>query len=454
MNRRLLLLPVIGLLVSVVPARVVAQARSTVILAEARDSIEQGAFEPALTLIDKALEDPASLPVALRVRAFVLEGLTLTLIGGRDDEAIASFIEALSLDRSVSVDSLQSLSNQLLRVFRIAKTQLAQMDSVSFGELEIRGLPPRGVQLAVDDTAWSETKRDVAPGWRHIVVTGAGYLPYKDSVLVDTAGSVVWVVNLVHSPLTLSFAIPDRVTVPASAATYHVVLVTGRRSLTTVTLQSADGRPISSDTQTVSGRSEVGVALRGAGGAIPAAGRYLLRASAVDDEGAVSEAVDRYILLSRGAVDTVPAPQPPPASSFLPETLTTHPGPAAPALASVLLAAATIAGPSLLGNRDLGPSATRSALAFAVGGSIAISGVVGFFSGKMPHPSDANIRQNAERRAAYAGALADAAQANNRLRDDAPIVVRADHRAPWGPRPLASSRSRWRPRPRRRQGWS
>ncbi|MGD0992533.1 MAG: hypothetical protein ABR998_08685 [Gemmatimonadales bacterium] len=430
MTTRLLLVPVLGLLVSGTPARVVAQSRHVTMLAEARDSIDQGAFGPALSLIEVVLKSPASLPADVRVRAYVLQGVTLTLMGGRNDEAADAFLEALSIDRSLTVDSLQSLSNQLLRIFQEAKAQLAQADSASLGQLEIRGLPPSGVQLAVDDTIWRDTTGDVAPGWRRITVTGGGYLPYRDSVLVDTAQSVVWVVNLVRAPLSLSVTIPDQVSVPATGAAYSVALVSARRSLVTVTLTGADGSLIRSDTETVNGRAEFGLVLRGPEGAILPAGRYRLRASGADDWGTVSEPVDQYITLSRGIVDTAPTPQPPAASSFLPETVAAHPGPVAPALGSVLLAAVTIAGPSLLGNPNLGSSATRGALAYAVGGTIGISGIVGFLSGKASRPSPENIRLNSQRRAEYARTLQEVTTDNARRRQEAPIIVRADRRAP------------------------
>jgi hypothetical protein len=408
-----------------------AQDRGAAVLVQARDSIDQGFFDPALSLIASVLDSRPAPPASVRLRAHLLRGVTLLLLGGRDSVAVESFRQALLIDPSVKVDSLQSLSNQLMRVFEAARSQLAASAArARQGRLEIRGLPENGAQLFVDDTAWAAPARQVSPGWQRIAVVADGYLPYRDSVLVDSGRAVVKQVTLARPPLDLTLQVPADTTVPARDPRLGVGAEPSRPARVVLALVAADGAVVQADTATVTGRGMLTLSLSGQDGGRVRVGRYTLTARAVDAWGVSSPSVERAVAITLATVDTVPTPQPPPISSFLPETVRTHPGSAAPAIGGVLLAALTAAVPTLLRNRELGSSATRSGVAYAVGGTIGVAGIVGFLSGTEPRSSAENIRRNAQRRADYVRSLQETARANALRRAEAPIRIRAEGSTP------------------------
>lgn len=399
-------------------------------LLQARDSIDQGAFGPALTLIDGVLSAKPQRATAVRLRAFVLRGVTLVLIGGRDLEAVESFRHALLIDPATEVDSLQSLSNHVLGVFEAAQNQVAAEEEARMGELEIRGLPDSGADLLVDDTIWDEPNQQVDPGWHQIRVNAEGYLPLRDSVRVDSGQVVVKELVLVRPPLALSMTIPDSTAVAAGDPWLNVALQTSRHADVSIMLTAPGGAVLQSGSVVIDGRGTARLSLRNPDGGLLRDGAYRIEARAVDTWGVSSIPVKSGIALSRARVDTEPAPAAPAPTSFLPETLLATPGPAAPAIASVVLGALTMATPSLLANSALGSSGTRTAIAYGVGGSITIAGIAGFLSGKKVRPSAVNIRLNAQRRAEYARAVQETAARNGRLREDAPVIVRPQPSAP------------------------
>lgn len=405
-----------------------AQSLGTKALAQARDSIDQGSFDAALSLVATTLKvDTTS---ATRVRAYVLRGVVLTLEGGQESAAVEAFRQAILIDPTLKVDSLQSLSNQLLRVFGEARDALASAARARMGELELRGLPDTGVVIEVDDTVWTRRRRAVMPGWRYIAIDAEGFTPYSDSALVDSGETVVKEIKLERPALNLSLQLPDSQTVAASDARLNFALEVGRASHTTVTLASSAGTVVCADTQSTSGVDSVRLSLRRPDGSILPPGRYVIAARASDEWGVTSDTVRRTFSLSRAKVDTEPTPPRPAASSYLPEAVRSHPGPGGPALGSLLLGALTIALPSAIANPDLGSSATRRGMAIAVGGTLSLAGIVSFFAGTEVRPSAGNIRANAQRRSEYARSVQETARANASLRENAPILVRLERAAP------------------------
>lgn len=117
--------------------------------------------------------------------------------------------------------------------------------------------------------------------------------------------------------------------------------------------------------------------------------------------------------------DTVDHPLPPPDSLFLPERLTGGPG--LEALVGGLLGGVGIAVLPLA----VAPDADLSAGRIAVAGTVALTGVIGFFTQRPGRPIDANVRANELLRQAWRVRVDEVVQLNAGRRSIAEIVVRA-----------------------------
>jgi hypothetical protein len=184
----------------------------------------------------------------------------------------------------------------------------------------------------------------------------------------------------------------------------------------TVTLAQEDGTPVR---QLYSGpvADSLLVAWDGltAAGAPANNGRYVLRVTPRTPTADGPRARQVVLEVKQEPPDTLAWP---PEPAFLPER--TSSGPAFRSLAAGLVAGASaVALPSILA-----PGKDATGARFAVGATVGVAGLVGFFARK-PKPLDANVRANASVRDAWKKKL-DAARAENaaRLRT-VRLVVRA-----------------------------
>ncbi len=125
--------------------------------------------------------------------------------------------------------------------------------------------------------------------------------------------------------------------------------------------------------------------------------------------------------VDRLPVDTVPQIPPPDSTVLRPETRKGPPATVS-ALAGTIFGAATAILPSLLGNRDLSRNTAELGAAL-VGGSIAVTGVVGMFVGRRPVPVPENVLYNRNLRASWEAQNQEIATENARRRRWAPLKI-------------------------------
>lgn len=147
------------------------------------------------------------------------------------------------------------------------------------------------------------------------------------------------------------------------------------------------------------------------GAAVPAAGRYTLLVESLTPSGAVARIVHFPLEVEVVQLDTLPHPPAPADSLFLPEQQ-----PAGPALrtltSGLLFGGLAVALPSLAGS-----GGEASDARFAVGGAIALGGLIGFFHQRPGRPIPDNIVANQTLVGAWRDRLDTVVRENEERRD-------------------------------------
>lgn len=184
---------------------------------------------------------------------------------------------------------------------------------------------------------------------------------------------------------------------------------------------AADAPAASRTTTRLVADSIVRLAVRVAGDTAIEPGQYTLRAAYAARSGDTLRAV-LTLDVTRLTVDTLPLAPPPDSSAFRPETQKGGP-PLSSLLTGVAVGAASAALPMVLWNSDLGSAEMRTG-AIAVGGSVAIAGVVGMIVGRPDEPIPANIDYNDRILEEWRGNNQRIAADNEQRRRTAPLTIR------------------------------
>lgn len=153
------------------------------------------------------------------------------------------------------------------------------------------------------------------------------------------------------------------------------------------------------------------------------AGRYVFRVESTTPDGAVARVLRIPLEVMVETPDTVAHPPPPADSLFLPETIESRMG--TQALISGLAMGAGIALLPALVAPDASPSAAR----FAVGGSIAIAGVLGFMKGRPGRTITENVAANQRLRGDWENRVGQVVRQNQARRLEVTLVVTAGRAA-------------------------
>ncbi|MDH3369637.1 MAG: hypothetical protein OEO17_17510, partial [Gemmatimonadota bacterium] len=187
-----------------------------------------------------------------------------------------------------------------------------------------------------------------------------------------------------------------------------------------VTIERTDGVPAR---QVYEGLISDSLELRWDGldatGAPLQSGRYVLAIESRLASGQVVRILRVPLDIESNPADTVDHPPLPPDSLFLPERVTRGPG--LEALVGGLVGGVGIAVLPLV----VAPDADLSAGRIAVAGTVALTGVIGFFKQRPGRPIAANVRANELLRQDWRARVGEVAQLNAGRRSIAEIVVRA-----------------------------
>jgi len=156
----------------------------------------------------------------------------------------------------------------------------------------------------------------------------------------------------------------------------------------------------------------------------PPTGRYVIAVNSLDRQRRVVRILRLPIEVTQGRVDTLPHPAPPADSLLLPERQPMGPG--LRALAPAALAGVAIAVlPSVVANGE-----DASGARFVVGGTVAVAGIVAFFSRHPGRAIPANVAHNRTLRDAWRREDAEVARRNTErtrgmlgIRGGAPVMI-------------------------------
>jgi hypothetical protein len=348
-------------------ARVARGQSAAQLIADARQQIDNLNWDSASVVLQRALQRRPS--EAERVRVFTLLGITQL---SRDDRvgARSAFEQALRLDASLRVDTLAELHTDVRLVFGEARAALGITDA------------PRAAPAA--------------------------------------------------APFAVGVDVPADTTLPAIGGRLRIVTRPSYRARVVVAISAADAPTVLfwSDTATVGGVGTRAWDLRVRDGSLVAPGRYSLRATATDSIGQVAPTIERILVISRIATDTTPLPAPLAESAFAPESRRLALGSPSGLLVGLLFGAAAAFLPSGLGRTELDGRASSDETALAVGGTIAVAGVVAFLAGHRVQSIPENIQRNRELRERDAATRAAIVHANARAVQSAPVRVRLEGAAP------------------------
>lgn len=158
---------------------------------------------------------------------------------------------------------------------------------------------------------------------------------------------------------------------------------------------------------------------RDASGRAGASTRYLLRITSRGPTGANEREVQVPLEVETVPIDTLPWPDPIPASELRPETIVRANG-VRQFVTGMIGAAVAVGLPTLLGVEE--PSSTR----FAVGGAIGLAGVIGLATAAKPRPVPENIAYNNTLRAARDRELQRVRAENDQRRALLRLRIRAE----------------------------
>jgi len=348
--------------------RLAAQGDAGALIAAARTQLDQFNPDSASVLLERALTPNSGATTAQRVRAYVLYGIA-QLTSRNATSARQAFRRALQLNPAERVDSLEFLEPEnLLREFNAERAAV----------VAVAAAPTGGERLAVQVALPSDTTLAVTDG---------------------------------RLPIT---AVPSR----------------RARAIVAVAPADAPTSVLWTDTLPAGGTGALGWSLRSRDGTLVPPGRYAVLVTAMDSVGAVSQTIERVIVLSRAPVDTQAPPAPLEPSSFAPETLRIRHGSPTAILFGVGLGAAAAFLPSALGRPELNKGLAGDGTAYAVAGSVTVAGLVGFFAGHRVQPLPENALRNAELRRQDATNRAAIATANARARETAAVRVQLEGGGP------------------------
>ncbi len=233
-------------------------------------------------------------------------------------------------------------------------------------------------------------------------------------------------------PLAVRFEVSAETTLAASDGRLPIVALPNRqaRSVVTMALADAPGAILwRSDTVPAGTAAPVFWPVRSADGRVVAPGRYLFAATALESAGEQAR-VEWTMAVVRVVPDTQRLPPPVPPEELRPETLQVRHRAPAGLLLGVGIGVSALALPQLLGRPELNGSSSGDGTAIVVAGSATVAGVIGFLGGRRPQFQPENARYNADLRQQRASQIAQAAEANARARDQAPVQVRLERGAP------------------------
>ena len=353
-----------------------AQVDVAALIAGARSQLDQFSPDSASALLERALAPNSGATKAERVRAYVLYGIA-QLSSKNVTAARQAFRQALELNPAERVDSLEFLEPEdLLREFN--SERIAVAPALEAPAAPVAAAPPP------------------APLTVRLVISADTTLPVSDGRLL---------------------ILPT----PSRAA----------RASVTVTPVAAPTTVLWADTLAAGATWALGWNLRGWDGALVPSGRYAVSATAADSAGVVSAVVRRIVNVARALPDTQPLPPALGRSAFLPETTTVAHRRAGGLVLGVGLGAAVALLPSALGRPELNQGLATDGTAYLVAGSVALAGVVAFFTGhREVHPQPENARRNAELRQQDAARRAAIVAANARAREAVLVRVRLEGGAP------------------------
>lgn len=202
------------------------------------------------------------------------------------------------------------------------------------------------------------------------------------------------------------------------------------RVVATITALSQGRTVIWSDSLMVSGEAGFNWSLRDKGDSVVPSGGYELRITASDSTGQAVASRVFSLGIARAAVDTTPFPSPLSRADFVDEMVRVRHGPATTLLVGALFAGAAVAMPSLVGNAGLRPAIAADSRIYAVAGAASLATLYGYLRGSHWTRDPERVRRNQDTRETRRRRRGEIADANNRARASAPLLVSAQELSP------------------------
>jgi hypothetical protein len=212
--------------------------------------------------------------------------------------------------------------------------------------------------------------------------------------------------------------LPAATRIEAGSGTYAGELFASSFHRVTVNLDRPDGTLVRRIYQGVIGdRLEVQWnGLDGQGEPV-ALGRYFLTVESATPDGAIARVLRVPLDIAVEVPDTLPHPQPPADSLFLPETNEDRAG-----TRSLIAGLVAGVGVAVLPSA-IAPDAAPSAARFAVGGAITVAGVIGFLKGRPGRGIPENAQANAALRSEWQSRLDDVIRQNEARSLEVTLVI-------------------------------
>jgi hypothetical protein len=246
------------------------------------------------------------------------------------------------------------------------------------------------------DSAQAAFRRIVRHDPRHVI---------DDVVFPPEVTSVFFLVR--RDTKVVAVELPEATRIEAGSGTYAGQLFASSFHRVTVNLDRPDGTQVRLLYQGVIGDSlEIQWNGLDAEGEPVTQGRYLLTVESATPEGMTARVLRVPLDIAVEVPDTLPHPQPPADSLFLPETIEGQSG-----TRSLIAGLVAGVGVAVLPSA-IAPDASPSPARFAVGGAITVAGVIGFLKGRPGRGIPDNVQANAALRSEWQTRLDDVRRQN------------------------------------------
>ncbi len=323
--------------------------------------------------------------------------------------------------------------NSAAELLQVARVQVEQLNIKSAIPLLHRALLPQ-FNASRDERIRAYTLLGIA----ELSVSATEPLAHEDfhqallldpslrvDTLTDLVDGLVAVVEAERARLLLvTLEIPRDTILPLQSGVFQLAARTNRRAQVSVSIATEAGAIAYSESKPVVGSAILEWGLRMVDGSPVSPGKYKLYLAARDSGGEAALPIQETLVIESMPIDTQPFPSRLEPSVFMPESASVSTGRQPAFLARGLLLGAAA---GLLSSLGPGGSNGPDAKSYVVGGAIAVTGIVGFFSEhRVMRSVPVNIEHNRELRQQDTQRREEIARSNARSRATPRLRIRIE----------------------------